>query len=182
MTDLDAIAWKLDAYAGHWLNDDDLTAVTDWMADNGLDRVTAQRPVVVAGGRITYGQDRSPVTIRAAHRDIVTVSAPLLTVPPAVWQPDCGDAALSELHEVFVRHEWSAGFGGVCVDCSRIQVDEAGRVWCHRDDAVPWPCQPVLDALDAAGIPLPGQQFTPRMLGDCLDPEDNKRAFAAVTR
>jgi hypothetical protein len=182
MTDLNAITWRLNAYAGHWLTDDDLTAVTDWMADNQLDRVTAQHPVTVSHGQITYGQDRSPSTVRAAHRDIVTVTAPLLTVPPVVWQPDCDESAMAQLRKVFDEHEWSAGFGGVCVDCSRIAVDETGRVWCHRDDAARWPCSAVRDALAEADIPVPGEEFTPRVLGDCLDPDDNARAFAEVTR
>lgn len=176
--DLTAIAWRLPAYAGHWLPEEQLTAVTDWMADNGLDGATAQREVVVAGGQVTFGQDRSPSTVRCADREIVLVTVPLRTPPPAVWQPDLDEQAMATLRAVFDQHEWSAGFGGVCVECSNVQVDEAGRVWCHRDEAAAWPCPPVRDALAEAGIPVPGERPL-RILGDCLDPGDNERLFGA---
>ncbi|UKD50895.1 hypothetical protein L3Q65_00960 (plasmid) [Amycolatopsis sp. FU40] len=172
------IAWNLPACAPHWLSDTELAAVTAWMADNHLDRATAQTPIEVADGKITYGQDRSPDTVRAAHRDIVAVTVPLRTPPPEVAQPRCSPAVLAKLQAVFDDHEWSAGYGGVCVDCSETYAD-AGQLRCRRDDAVAWPCPPVRAALAAAGLAVaPG---TPdRILGDCLDPADNARAGLAV--
>lgn len=169
---LAAITWRLEAHAGHWLPDGDLAAVTGWMADNGLDRATAQHPVLVVDGRVTYGKDLSGPEVRAAHREIVTTVVPLRTAPPDVRWPECPPAAMAELQRVFRDHEWSSGFGGVCVDCSAFEVRADGRIWCHRDDAAPWPCAPVRDALAAAGLPAPGgagQQ--PRLvLGDLLAP------------
>jgi hypothetical protein len=138
--DLASITWQLDAYAGHWLANDELTAIADWMADNHLTRATAERPVIVKNGTITYGQDRSPSTVRAPHRDIVTITVLLRTAPPKVWQPDCGPAAMAQLHEAFRRHEWSSGFGGVCVDCSQTRI--TGMTSCRgpaRPSKKPWP-------------------------------------------
>jgi hypothetical protein len=180
VTTLAAITWRLPAHAAHWLPDEDLSAVTAWMADNNLDRATAQAPVEVADGQITYGGDRSPSTVRAAHREIVTVTVPLRTLPPAIAEPSCSAVELAALQEVFLAHEWSAGFDGVCVDCSRIRLDESGRAWCHRDDAVAWPCPPVRAALVRAGFGVPAGQAG-RILGDCLDPADNARAGIAVS-
>lgn len=176
------VAWRLDAYAGHWLTDDELTAVTDWMAANGLDRATAERPVVVEHGTVTYGQDRSLSHVRSPHRDIVAVTMPLRTAPPTVQQPTCAPEVLAELQETFRHHEWSAGFGGVCVDCSEIQVDESGRVWCRRDDAVQWPCPPVWRAMYAAGMPVPPLAGHQVILGSTLDPADNARVFGSPTQ
>ncbi|MFG1913079.1 hypothetical protein [Kribbella sp. NPDC048928] len=177
--ELGRIVWRLDAYAGHWLTATDLTAVTEWMADNHLERATAQRPVIVECGRITYGQDRSDLTVRAQHRDIATVTVPLLTAPPAIVPPLCEPAHLAVLHAVLAQHEWSSGFGGVCVDCSRTQTAANGQIWCHRDDVEPWPCPPVRTALREAKIPVPGpaEAPLPRVLGDCLSPAHNARAF-----
>ena len=178
--DLVSMTWRLDAHAGHWLTDDELTAVTDWMADHQLDRVTAQRPLVVEHGTITYGQDRSDVTVRAAHREIVTTTVPLRTAPPKVWQPDCAAAVMAELQETFDRHEWSSGFGGVCVTCSHVRIGEDGRVWCHRDAAAPWPCPPIREVLHKAAIPVPAAAAGSeprRILGDCLSPAANATVF-----
>lgn len=107
------------------------------------------------------------------------VTLPLRTAPPNVYQPTCEADALAELHEVFRRHEWSSGFGGVCVDCSDTRIGEDGRVWCHRDDAASWPCPPVHAALARAGMPvlLGNGQRPIRILGDCLDPVDNAKVF-----
>jgi hypothetical protein len=179
-SDLTRITWRLDAYAGHWLSTGDLTAVTDWMTANRLRRATAERPVTVANGVIVYGQDWSLSHIRARDRTIITVTVPLRTAPPDVWQPDCGPAELAELLEVFRWHEWTSGFGGSCVDCSRTRREDDGRLWCYRDDAAPWPCPPVREALAKAGMPVPPvviEQRSPRVLGDCLDPAANARAF-----
>ena len=169
------ITWRLEAYAAHWLTDEELSAVIEWMAANGLDRATAQHPVVAANGEITYGQDRSDVTVRAADRDIVTVTVPLRTEAPVVRRPNLSEAALADLQAVFAEHEWSAGFGGVCVDCSDFWTGEDGRVWCRRDGAVPWPCPPVQNALGDAGL-----LWQPRILGDTLDPDDNATLFAGI--
>lgn len=174
------VEWRLDTYAGHWLPIDDLTAVNEWMRENHLRRATAEQPVTVEGGMITYGQDRSPGHVRAVDREIVTVTAPLRTAPPKVWQPTCSVEDLAALNEVFAQHEWSSGFDGVCVDCSGIQVDEQGRILCRREDACPWPCPPVAEALRKAGMlsdPAADQALPRRVLGDCLDPVENARAF-----
>lgn len=185
MSDLANITWRLDAYAGHWLTDSELAAVTEWMAENDLDRATAERPVLVENGTVTYGQDRSGATVRAPHREIVTTTKPLRTAPPQVRQLDCTPPARAALESVFSHHEWSCGFGGVCVTCSRITTDEAGRVWCHQDDAVTWPCRPVWEAMLAAGCPVPtppDDEFPGVVFGDCLDPEVSARAFAGISR
>jgi hypothetical protein len=179
-TPLASVSWQLLPYAGHWLPDADLGAVTEWMRDNRLVRATAQRPVVVEHGQVTYGRDDSPATVRAAQRVIVTATVPLRTAPPAVWCPDIDETGLAALTEVFAAHEWSAGFDGVCVDCSAIQIGPDGRVYCHVDDAVAWPCPPVRDVMAAVGVPVPGER-PPRILGDCLDPDDNARLFGADT-
>lgn len=178
---LDAITWRLPAYAAHWLPDDDLTAVTDWFAANQVRRASFDRPVLVERGVIRFGQDHSDSTVRARNRVIVTREVPLRTAPPAVFQPDVDEQVLDELAALFQRHEWSAGFGnqgGVCVDCSPILVRE-GKVYCHVDDVMPWPCPPVRAAMNAAGVPVPGPPApTPRVLGDCLDPAAQAKAFA----
>jgi hypothetical protein len=127
-TALPGSTWRLEPNAGFWLDDDELAAVTDWMADNQLERATAQHPVVVERGTITYGQDRSPDTVRGAQRDIATRTVPLRTPPPAVRQPSCSPAQLARLQDTFARHEWSAGFGGICVDCSHTTTDAHGRI------------------------------------------------------
>lgn len=43
------------------------------------------------------------------------ITVPLCTAPPKVWQPDRSAAGIAELTEAFRQHEWSSGFGGVCV-------------------------------------------------------------------
>ena len=179
MTDLTAIEWSLDALAAHWLADDELTAVTDWMTENDLGRATADHPVVVESGMITFGQDRSADYVRGQHRNIVTITLPLRTPPPAVRQPTCDPASLAELQSVLRAHEWSSGFGGICVDCSQPRADEHGRLWCHRHDTAPWPCPTVWEALYRAGMPVPSatSHDTPCVLGDLLDHKDNARAF-----
>lgn len=181
MTDpaLARITWRLDAYAGFWLPLDELSAVTDWMAGNRLDRVTAERPVLVENGTVTYGQDRSGVTVRSHRRDIVMTTVVLLTAPPTVYQPSCTPSELRALQSVFREHEWSCAFDGVCVDCSAIQTRADGRIWCHRDDAATWPCEPVRRALAIAGLPVlpPAGDAALRRLGDCLDPVDNAMVF-----
>jgi hypothetical protein len=178
--DLASVTWRLNAYAAHWLSDDDLAAVTEWMADNNLDLATAEHPVVVQGGTITYGRDRSDSTVRSPHRDIVTATVPLRTVPPTVWRPDCTAAEMAALHKLFADHEWSEGFGGSCVDCSVTSVGDDGRIWCHRGDVVQWPCPPVRALLIKIGASVPpatdGHQSL-RILGDCLDPDDNAKVF-----
>lgn len=173
------LTWQLPAYAGHWLSADDLSAVVAWMADNDLEDATAQAPLEVVDGRITYGQDRSPDTVRAAHRKIATVTVPLRTPPPTIAKPPCSTAELAKLQAVLAHHEWSAGFDGVCVDCSATQFDAHGRVYCHRDDVVTWPCPPVRAALATAGFHVPAGPAE-RILGDCLDPVDNARAGLAT--
>lgn len=179
MPDLADITWRLYAYAGHWLPDDDLTAFTDWMAANRLDPATAELSVLVDGGVITYGQDRSGPEVRSPHREIATVTVPLRTPPPDVYQPTCGPDALAALHAVLARHEWSSGFDGVCVDCSDTTTGLDGRIWCHRDAAAPWPCPSVRAALTEAGMPVPTSGHRPiRVLGDCLDSDDNAKVFA----
>lgn len=181
MTDqtLARITWQLDAYAGFWLPLEELTAVTDWMADNRLERATAARAVLVENGTVTYGLDRSGVTVRSRHRDIVMTTVPLLSAPPTVYQPDCTQSELSVLQAVFSEHEWSCAFDGVCVDCSAIQTRADGRIWCHRADAATWPCEPVRRALAVAGMPVPppAGDNALRRLGDCLDPVDNAMVF-----
>lgn len=177
--DLTAVTWRLPVHAAHWLSDEDLSAVTAWMDDNGMDGATAQAPVEVANGQITYGQDRSPGTVRAAQREIVTVTVALRTPPPAIPEPACSPAELAALQAVLADHEWSAGFDGVCVDCSTTEIDELGRIRCHCDDAVAWPCPPARAALVRAGFGVPAGQ-TGWILGDCLDLADNARAGLAV--
>lgn len=177
---LKSISWRLDIGAGHWLPADDLSAVTAWMSDNRLDRATAAHPVIVENGGIRYGQDRSPSHIRHPHRDIVTTTVPLRTPPPAVWQPTCGPDALARLADTFGEHEWTSAFDGACVDCSSPQVDSRGRLWCHRNDAVLWPCPPVQAALEAAGMPI-SKRWTPRLLGDCLSAADNAAVFGSAS-
>lgn len=182
MTALPTVTWRLDAYAGHWLTDADLHAVTAWMRENGLDGATTERPVVVADGLITYGQDRSGPTVRAPHRDIVMMTVQQRTAPPNIQQPECSPDQMAALQAVFATHEWSSGFDGVCVSCSSIRVDDTGRIWCRRDDAVAWPCPPVRQALVTAGCPLPlrADDSSGLLFGDCLDPADNARAFGGA--
>ncbi|MFE5565930.1 hypothetical protein ACFQ68_13170 [Amycolatopsis japonica] len=169
---LTAIAWRLEAYAGDWLSSEELAAVVEWMADNGLVRATAQHPVVVAAGRVTYGKDLSDSTVRAARREIVTTTVLLRSAPPTVTQPACPPEEMAALQRVLRDHEWSAGFGGVCVDCSVTTLGADGQIRCHRDDAMAWPCGPVRDALAAAGLPAPGhtEQQPKLVFGDFLDP------------
>lgn len=73
MSDLNLanISWRLDAYAGHWLTNEELTAITDWMADNQLHRATAERPVVVEPSAPEWRTARSPT----ARIDLPTLSA-----------------------------------------------------------------------------------------------------------
>jgi hypothetical protein len=177
---LASVVWHLEAYAGHWLPIDDLTEVTAWMRENHLDRATAEHPVVVRDGMITYGQDRSPGHVRAADREIITTIVPLRTMPPNVWRPTCHPASLEALNEVFRAHEWSEGFDGVCVDCSDVHIDEHGRSWCRRENACAWPCSPVAEAMLRAGIQVedPDKLAPGVVLGDCLSPADNARAIA----
>lgn len=104
---------------------------------------------------------------------------PLRARPPAITPPRCSPAELAALQEVLAAHEWSAGYGGVCVDCSSTHVDAAGRVWCRRADAAAWPCPPVRAALVAAGFGVPAGPAGP-ILGDCFDPTDNARAGLAI--
>ncbi|QXV63565.1 hypothetical protein [Amycolatopsis sp. TNS106] len=170
--ELAAIIWQLEAYAGHWLPLDELSAVTSWMEDNRLVRATAQHPVVVVAGWITYGKDLSDAIVRAPQREIVTTTVPLRSAPPVVTRPACSPEAMAALQQAFRDHEWSAGFGGVCVDCSDTTLGDDGQIRCHRDNVVAWPCGPVRDAFALAGLPIPndaGRQ--PRLaLGDFLDP------------
>jgi len=181
-TDLNAITWQVHAGAHAWIGDRDLDAVMDWADDNNLHyRITTDHEITVANGRITYGVDYSPTSHRIPTRDIRTRTAPLLTPPPSIWQPD--PAQLPALQAVLANHEWSAGFGGLCVDCSDTKETEDGVVTCHHDDAEPWPCPLVRDALRAGGFPLPpATNQSLRFLGDCLDPDANEAAFAAVSR
>lgn len=147
---LTQITWRLPAYAGHWLLQADFDTVIDWMRANRLHRHTAERPVVVEHGQITYGQDRSDATV-LPPRDIVEVTTSLLTTPPTVWQPTCTAEALATVTAVFDEHVWSIGDGnGACV-----LVDH--------------------------GFPIPNEP-APRVLGDCLDPAANARAFAHLGR
>jgi hypothetical protein len=177
------ITWRLDAYAPHWLPLSDLHAVTQWMDTNGVEDPTAAHPVVVEDGTIRFEQDRCPDHVPTARRRTTTVTLPLLTVPPEVYQPTCGEAAVKVLTAVFEEHEWSAGFGGVCVTCSDTWVD-GRRILCHRDGTVPWPCMPIREAMAKAGVPLdPPVPNGPPMLvfGDTLSPEKNAIAFGSTT-
>jgi hypothetical protein len=173
--------WELPAYAGHWLSDEDVTAVTDWLQANGARRASFNQPIVVANGVIRFGQDHSDSTVRARHRDVRQCDVPLRTEPPNVTRPNVEPRVLLDLVSLFEQHEWSAGFGnqgGVCVDCSPIVVRD-GKVYCRVNDVMPWPCPPVRAAMNAANVPIPGpSEPTPRMLGDCLDPAAQARAFA----
>jgi hypothetical protein len=178
MPDLAAIVWHLDTHAPVWLTDADLFAVTAWMDDNAMRGSTADRPVDVRDGQITYGRDYSGPTVRSPHRDIRTTVVPLRTAPPDVWQPDCDPAALRCVQAVIAEHEWTPAFDGSCVDCSTTWMD-GDRIMCRREDAVSYPCLPVRRALAEAGLPVPapddGQLL--RVLGDCLDPVTNALAF-----
>jgi hypothetical protein len=174
--------WTLPPYAAHFLSDDNLFAVTKWMTDNNMVRATTQHLVTVNNNVITYGRDDSPPAVRAAQRDIVTVTRPMLTPPPPVQLPDLQPDELDALIEVFTKHEWSAGFGGVCVDCSRIEICD-GNLWCRRDDAASWPCETVREAMRKAGLSVPGEPDRPiRILGDCLSERDNERVFGLSAR
>lgn len=182
MTALADIVWRLPAYGGHLLIDDELYAVTDWMRDNELFRCTAQHPVVVRDGQITYGLDTSPPTVRAAQREITEATVPLRTAPPAISLPDAPPEALAALVELFTAHEWSSAFDGSCVTCSPVE-ERDGWLYGHRATVALWPCPPVRDALEAVGVhvpPRPASKATPRILGDCLDPADNAHAFGAT--
>lgn len=171
-------AWHLDAYAGTWLSLADLTSLTGWMDANGMERATAEHPIDVRTGAITYGSDRSGPSVRQGHRDIRTVTVALRTPPPDVYQPIQTDALQAALKTIG-EHEWSSGFGGTCVTCSTVTVNDAGQVMCRRDDAVRWPCPLVREAMLGADLPVPPPipgQDTVRILGDCLA----ERSHAAV--
>jgi hypothetical protein len=178
---LTQITWRLDAYAGHWLPQADFDTVIDWMRANRLRRHTAERPVVVEHGQITYGQDRSDATV-LPPRDIVEVTTTLLTTPPTVWQPTCTAEALSTVTAVFDEHVWSIGDGnGACVTCSDTHRGADGRLYSRSDRVAAWPCPPVLCVLVDHGFPIPNEP-APRVLGDCLDAAANARAFAHLGR
>jgi hypothetical protein len=176
MVNLATISWRMEAFAAHWMSDDELSATTAWMADNYLILATAERPVVVRNGKITYGKDRSDATVRRPNRDIMLTTVVLRTPPLTIRPVPCDADALAVLTEVFQRHEWSTGFGGACVTCTPGQTDDQGRVWGGRDDVVTWPCPAVADAMAIAGVPIPNAE-TARFLGDCLSERDNAQAF-----
>jgi hypothetical protein len=176
---MSSTTWHLPVYAGLWLSDDDLTAVTDWMDANGLARATADRPVIVDdAGQITYGQDRSGPNARRPHRDIVMRTLPLRSEPPQIWLPAA--RALPALEKVLDTHEWTTGFGGACVDCSYTTTSATGQIMCRREDVVLWPCPPVRSALIEAGIPVPPPvpgQDSLLVLGDGLDRRVHAHVF-----